>query len=107
MKHTYKILFWITLTILVISNIFWIYQTIDNAVGQNYYQVSCDEYHKDMIEFKKILETKSTKEEAIGFLKRYNVEYDNFQKGTEYIVTLNSFALIFDANGKLKYSEEN
>lgn len=94
MKHTYKILFWITFTTLVISNIFWIYQIIDNAIGQNYYQVSCDEYHNDMVEFKEILETKLTKEEAIEFLKMNNVEYDSFQKGTEYIITLNSFALI-------------
>lgn len=105
MKHTYKILFWITFTILVISNIFWIYQTIDNAVGQNYYQISCDEYRSDMIEFKKILEAKSTKEEAIEFLKINNVEYDSFQKGTEYIISLSSFALTFNDNGKLMSDE--
>jgi uncharacterized HAD superfamily protein len=37
-----------------------------------------------MIKFKKISETKPTKEEAIEFLKINSVEYDSFPKGTEY-----------------------
>jgi len=107
MKRTYKILFWFTLTILVVSNIFWIYQTIDNSVGYTYYKVSCDEYYQDMLEFKQILETKSTKKEAIDFLELNKVEYDSFQKETEFIITFNSFALIFDEKGILNSSEEN
>ena len=101
MKRSYKILFWTTLIILVISNIFWIYQTIDSAVGQNYYMDSCDEYYQDMLKFKQILETKSTKREAINFLKTNNVEYKSFQKGTEFIISFDSFALEYDRDGKL------
>lgn len=101
MKRTYKILFWITLIILVLSNLFWIYQTIDNAVGQNYYKVSCDEYYQDMLRFKQVLETKSTKREAINFLESNNVEYESFHKGIEFIITFDSFELKYDTNGKL------
>lgn len=105
MKRTYKILFWITLTIMVVSNIFWIYQSIDNAVGHSYYKVSCDEYYQDMLKFKQFIETKSTKEEAIDFLELNKVEYDSFQKGTEFIITFSSFDLTYDKNGKLIPSE--
>nr|WP_319571723.1 hypothetical protein [uncultured Draconibacterium sp.] len=101
MKRSYKILFWMTLTILVISNIFWFYKTIDNAVGQSYYMDSCDEYYQDMHKFKQILETKSTKREAINFLKTNNIEYESFQKGTKFIISFDSFALEYDTDGKL------
>jgi len=101
MKRTYKILFWITLTILVTTNLFWFYQTIDNAIGHSYYEVSCDGYYQDMLKFKQILETKSTKSEVIDFLEINKVEYDSFQKGTEFIITFDSFELEYDKNGKL------
>jgi hypothetical protein len=101
MKRTYKILFWFILSFFFISNAFWIYQTVDNAVGHSYYKVSCDEYYQDMLKFKQILETRSTKTEAIN-----KVEYDSFQKGTEFIISFNSFALTFDEKGILKLNEE-
>jgi hypothetical protein len=101
MKRSYKILFWTTLAILVITNIFWFYQAIDNAVGQSYYRDSCDDYYQDMLKFKQILETKSTKREAINFLKTNNIAYESFQKGTEFIISFDSFALEYDTNGKL------
>ncbi len=91
---------------MVISNIFWVYQTIDNAVGQSYYKVSCDEYYKDMIEFEKIVETYKTKKETIDFLDTYHVKYDSIQKGTNFIITLNSFSITFDKNGN-QISEQN
>ena len=94
------------MSILFISNAFWIYQTIDNAVGHSYYKVSCDEYYQDMLKFKQILETKSTKTEAIDFLELNKVEYDSFQKGTEFIISFNSFALTFDEKGILILNEE-
>ena len=101
MKSTYKILFWITLTILVLSNTFWIYQAIDNAVGHSYYKVSCDEYYQDMLRFKQILDAKTTKMEAINFLKKNKVEFASFQKGAEFIITFDSFALEYDTDGRL------
>ena len=101
MNRKYKILFWATLTILLISNVFWIYHTIDNAVGQSYYKVGCDEYYHDALKFKQILEKKSSKREAIDFLKTNKVEYDSFQKGTQFIITFDSFALEYDTTGKL------
>lgn len=69
--------------------------------------MTCNEYYKDMLEFKKILETKTTKEEAIKYLKNNSVKYDSIQKGTEYIISFNSFVMTFGEDGKLKSSEEN
>lgn len=107
MKQTYKIRFCLTLVILVLSNIFWVYQTIDNAVGHTYYKVSCEEYYQDMLKFKQIVETKSTRKEAINFLKINKIKYESFQKGTEYIIIFNSFALVYDEKWELISSEEN
>ena len=107
MIRTYKILFWITLTFLVISNIFWIYQTIDNAIGQNYYKVSCEEYYQDMLKLKKILKTKNTKKEATDFLEKSKIEYESFQKGSEFIISFDSFSLTYDKNGILILTNEN
>ncbi|MBQ0768055.1 MAG: hypothetical protein KBT58_02115, partial [Bizionia sp.] len=73
MKKTYKILFWITLLFLFLTNIFWLYKTIDTAVGHNYYKVSCNEYYTDMLKFRQIIETKLTKKEAIAFLTKNSI----------------------------------
>src|SRR5688572_28822965 len=107
MKPTWKILFWITLTLLIISNFFWAYQIIDNAVSKGYYEVSCNEYYGDMMELKRILDTKTTKSEALNFLEQYNVEFDSFQKGEEFIITLNSFGMTFNSDGTLILSEQH
>lgn len=92
---------------LVISNIFWIYTTIENAVGQNDYKISCDEYYNDMIEFKKIIEAHKTKKDLQGFLKSNDVEFDSIQKGTDFIISLNSFSILFDQRGNQKSVQQN
>ena len=107
MKRQYKLLFWITLIFLFISNSFWIYQTIDNAVGQNYYKVSCDEYYEDMLKFKQVIETKSTRKNAMDFLEKNKIEYDRFQKGTKTIISFGSFSLAYNENGELITEKEN
>ena len=105
MKKNWKILFWIALIILVISNVFWAYITVNNAVGQSYYKVTCDEYYHDMIEFKKILETQKTKNEIIDFLIDYEVKFDTVQKGNDFTITMNSFSIKFDNKGNKKLDD--
>ena len=100
MKHPWKKLFWISLIILVISNLFWLYKTVDISVGHNYYEESCDGYYKDMTQFKKILDNYQTKRELIDFLESNHVRFDSIQKGSDFIVTFNSFSITFDKNGK-------
>lgn len=98
-------MFWISIIILILSNLFWIYQAIDNAVSMSYYRDSCEDYQSDMVELKRILDTKKTKEAAINFLEQYKVTYDSLSKGEEFIIHLNSFYMTFDKNGQLKSSE--
>ena len=90
---SYKNLFWISILILIFSNIFWTYTTIDNAVGQNYYKVSCDEYSKDAISLRKILKLKSDKFAVVKFLENNKIEYESFEKGSDFVIMLNSFDL--------------
>jgi hypothetical protein len=99
MKNIWKFLFWICLIITIVSNVFWIYNTLENAVGNNYYKVSCEEYYKDVSILKVIIEKKETKKELISFLENNNVKFESFSKGAENIIVLNSFSIAFDKNG--------
>jgi hypothetical protein len=101
MKLNYKLLFWISLALLGISNLFWGYHMIDVAIGHNYYSVSCEEYQVDRLEFKKVLDSKKTKAEALDFLKSYHIKYDSIEKGSEFIITLSSFDMVYNQQGDL------
>lgn len=99
MKNIWKILFWISLIILLLTNLFWMYQTIDNAVDKGYYDVSCNEYEKDMLLYKKIVESKKNKSELFQFLKNNDIDVVGFHKGEGYIISFNSFYVEFDKKG--------
>ncbi|MGK7391379.1 MAG: hypothetical protein ACNS60_13570 [Candidatus Cyclobacteriaceae bacterium M2_1C_046] len=105
MKSIWKILFWICLVLLLATNISWLYHTIDVAVGHGYYQVSCNEYQKDILSLKQILYTKKSKKEALEFLDAYKIDHEGFQKGEDFIISLSSFQLIYGPDGRLKPSE--
>ena len=102
MKNKWKNLFWTSLLILLFTNLFWFYQTLDSAVGRRYYEVSCSEYEKDKAVFKKLIDSKDTKTELLQFLKDNNISFEGFQKGTDYVVNFNSFSVLFDSKGNLK-----
>ena len=99
MKNKWRSLFWISLVVLIISNLFWFYQTIDSAVGRSYLEVSCNEYEKDMLLYKKIVESKKNKLELLQFLKKNNIDVVGFQKGEGYIISFNSFSVEYDEKG--------
>jgi hypothetical protein len=107
MKNKYKIAFWICCTVLIGSNTYWIYQTIDNAIGANYYQISCEEYRKDSNELLKALKNYNSKDEMIYFLDIHKVSYKEFQKGSEFIIQLNSFDFTFNENKLLIETNQN
>lgn len=101
MIKSYKKIFWLTFAVLIFSNLFWIYQTINNALGHDYYKVSCDEYYKDAFNLRKVLESKSDIVGVIEFLENNKIEYESFQKGTDSVINLNSFDLIYNKKGEL------
>ena len=107
MERTYKKPFWIILTILVFSNVYWLYHTFDVAVGHSYFKSSCDGYYKDVNEFKKIIASQKTKRDLLVFFDSNSVKYDSFQKGSDFIINLNSISIEFDKNGNQKNIELN
>lgn len=105
MKYRWKILFWVSLGLLVLSNIFWIYVILDNAVGMTYFKDTCTKHEGDMLVLKGILETKLTKENTISFLNQHKVKFESFPKGDEFVIQLNSFDIIFNKEGHLINSD--
>ena len=60
-----------------------------------------------MLKLKQILTSKRTQNEAIEFLDNYKIDYEKFQKGDEFIISLNSFALTYNGNGVLISTDEH
>ena len=107
MKLRWKTAFWTSILVLLLSNLFWAYQVLDNAVGMTYYKDSCGNYQSDMQELKEILETKTSKETVLAFLEHHHVQFDSFHKADDFIIQLNSFELIYDKNGQLVMSNSH
>ncbi len=95
MKKYWKILFFISLIILILTNIYWIYTTLNTGVGHSYYKVSCEEYKKDVVELKKIVEAITNKEDAVEILNDHKITFDTLYKGEEFIIRFESFALSY------------
>lgn len=105
MKNLWRTLFGGAILLLVATNIFWVYQVLDNAVANNYYRVSCEEFLTDATALKKILETKGEKDEVISYLDSEEVSYNAFEKGDRFVITLGSFDMVFNAENELVSSE--
>ena len=100
MKKPYRTYFWISLIILLTSNIYWFYTTIDNSVGHHYYQISCNEWKSDLEELKKTLPLGIPKQEFEELLKKRNVQYEVIKKGQNHVINFNSFEIVFDNSKK-------
>ncbi|OHX63962.1 hypothetical protein [Flammeovirga pacifica] len=98
----WKISFWITVTILIVSNIFWIYQVIDTAVGHGYYQVSCEEYKVDSDILNSTLNGFEKIDDLIAFLKKHEIEYNTIYKvDNENYILIGSIEIQFLDNGEV------
>lgn len=101
MHNRYKSLFWATIIILILSNVYWLYQTVDNAVGHSYYQVNCEEWKDDLKELKKVLPIELNKNDMVNFLAHKDIAYNGFAKGEEFVIQLHSFDFVYNQNGQL------
>jgi hypothetical protein len=101
MKSHWKILFWISIVLLIVTNLLWLYNTIDNAVGHHYYSIGCEEYRQDAEVCHHLLASSASKDEVIRLLDSGEIHYETFDKGTEFIISLHSFDLVFDKDGRL------
>ncbi|MCB9034426.1 MAG: hypothetical protein H6553_11350 [Chitinophagales bacterium] len=97
----YKILFWITLVFLFLTNLFWIHNKMDTAVGHSYYKDSCEAYKNDLTELQKLLSEGLNKTEMLNYLDSNKIVYNAFEKGNEYIIQFTSFDLVYDNTGNL------
>ena len=97
----WKISFFGTLTLLISSNLFWVYETLDNAVSHSYFESSCEKYDLDRNNFMEIIMSLDKKDDVIDFLTLYKVEFDSFEKGGNLIISLNSFQLEYNSDGRL------
>ena len=75
--------------------------TIDNAVGHNYYQVSCEEWQKDNHELKKLLPLDSDYSKMLQLIESKGLEFDEFEKGENKVVQFHSFDLVYGKTGEL------
>ncbi|PIE50222.1 MAG: hypothetical protein CSA38_04405 [Flavobacteriales bacterium] len=103
-KINWKIV--VLVVLLIITNLFWIYQVIDTGIGRSYYEVSCEEYRSDAEKLEKICKQFKTKEELFDFTAQYKIEIDTFSKGEALIVRFSSFDVEFE-NIKNNYDKRN
>jgi hypothetical protein len=96
----YKILFWISIVMLLVTNLFWFYQVLDTSIGHSYYKTSCEEYKKDVDQLRKVTDSLTTKTEVLQFLLDNKMEVDTLQKGDDFHVNFKSFRLSFDRQGE-------
>jgi hypothetical protein len=94
-------LFWISVILFIGTNLYWLYTTIDNAVGHNYYQVSCEAWQKDNKELKKLLPLDVYYSEMLGLLENKDLDFYEFEKGDNKIIQFSSIDLIYGKTGEL------
>lgn len=98
----WKISFWIVTTLLVISNLFWIYQLIDINVGKSYYQVSCDEYKANSDILDSTLHTYENINDLFAFLEKHEIEFETISKSdNENYIIIGSLAIPFHNTGEI------
>ena len=99
---TWKISFWISLTLLIVSNLFWVYQVIDTAVGHGYYQVSCEDYKENSDILEAILISFVNKNDLTTFLKELEIEFETINKSdNENYIIIGSLGIQFRDNGEI------
>ena len=103
----WKISFWITMTILIVSNLFWIYQVINTAVGHGYYQVSCEEYKTNSDILEAALNSFENKNELTDFLEDQKIEFETINKADdENYIIIGSIGIQFLDNGEIVMENE-
>lgn len=70
----WKISFWIAVTLLIVSKIFWIYLVIDTAVGHEYYQASCAEFKEKSDILYTTLDGFENIDDLTAFLEKYEMD---------------------------------
>jgi hypothetical protein len=103
----WKIAFWITATLLIVSNLFWMYQVIYTAVGHGYYQVSCEEYKENSDILNTTLNGFENVDDLIAFLEKHKIEFEIINKAdNENYIIIGSLGTQFLDNGEIVSENE-
>ena len=97
----FRNLFLLALTLLIISNLFWVYQVLDLSVTSHYQQDSCSRYDADRRQLVELLVHRQSKQELLKFLSHYKLSYEIDQKDDRSIISLESFSLEYELDGQL------
>lgn len=104
MRNKWKSVFWICFVILILTNLFWFYQVIDQGVTITYMQKGYSDTENDLETLVKIINsTDLTKQEIKTELENHRL--NEFMDFTTDTVRLEKVQLIFE-NNKLKKVEK-
>lgn len=103
----WKISFWVSVTLLIVSNLYWIYQVFDTAVGLGYYQVSCEEFKENSDILNATLNGFENIDELTAFLEKYEIEFKTINKAdNENYIIVGSLGIQFLDNGEIVTEKE-
>ena len=103
----WKVLFWITIISFIVSNTFWIYQVVDNAVGHGYYKASCEEYKANSEILELTLRSYGDKDELIDFLEEKAIQFEIHNKAdNENYIVIGTLDIQFNDDGEIIMEKE-
>ncbi len=96
----WKKLFWISLVLLVSTNICWMYQLLDSGVSITYLRESYDDQEQDIDVMRKLIEQHYDFNTLTSELDES--DYELIQKGDEFFVVFSSFEVEFNSDSTIK-----
>ena len=107
--NSWKIASVVLLVALVGSNLFWIYQIIDQGANLTHHKEDYTRKEKDVVVLRKLLETDYNKEKLLSKLDSLKLDGQPFEKDGLLVIPFSSFDVIIkDSSEKLDtkgYSE--
>lgn len=96
----WKKLFWISLVLLVVTNIYWMYQLLDSGVSITYLRESYDDQEQDIKVMRNLIEQQHDFKTLSSKLN----EFDNklIQKGDDFFIVFRSFEVEFNSDSTIK-----
>ncbi|MEQ8904027.1 hypothetical protein [Ekhidna sp.] len=96
----WKKLFWISFILLVVTNIYWMYQLLDSGVSITYLRESYDYQEKDIDILRKLVEQHYDFNKLTSELDE--ADYELIQKGDIFFIVFSSFEVEFNSDSTIK-----
>ena len=98
----WKIGFFVILLTLIATNVYWLYNTLDNVVGHSYYKDSCEPMFEDYELLIPLISQNVNRTEIRKYLESMKVPFDPFKKDGVEILVLNATEIIFNNDLTIK-----